>query len=440
MDRTPPARDDRRVFLGMPGYGELTAGAARGFWRATRLPDERVYYAHREGSLLAANFNGLWCDALNLAREGGRVDYFAMQHADVEPCDGWLDLLIDELEDRGLDLLGVAVPIKDAKGLTSTALARPDGDPWRPLCRITQHELHRLPATFTAEDVGGRPILLNTGLWACRFDPAWASKVRFTINDRIVVGPDGRYRPECEPEDWYFSRLCHELGLRVGCTRKIPLAHRGPARFSNSHVWGEEFDSAWTEASVVPDDLPGFRFPRDVPGWLTIEEGRALARLARGRRVLEIGSYCGRSTICLAQTAERVASIDPHDGRGTAVPRGTLAEFRANLARYGVAERVDVLVGTTPERPPNGVPAPRYDLAFIDGAHDLLSVERDVAYASAHLAPGGLIAFHDYGSDLDPDVSAAVDALIARGGTLVSLSGSVAVVEPPAEIPQLLEA
>jgi hypothetical protein len=70
-----------------PGYGEQTAGSARAFWRATRLPDAQVVRRLREGSLLAANFNGLWCDALNLAR-AGRPDYFAMQHADVEPRTG----------------------------------------------------------------------------------------------------------------------------------------------------------------------------------------------------------------------------------------------------------------------------------------------------------------------------------------------------------------
>ncbi|HEX6985675.1 MAG TPA: hypothetical protein VF170_09870, partial [Planctomycetaceae bacterium] len=174
--------DEARVFLGMPGYGELTAGAARGFWRATRRPESHVCYQYNEGSLLAANFNTLWCGALNLRHRGERVDYFAMQHADIEPQDYWLDTLIEEMEARDLDLLGVVVPIKDMKGVTSTALARPDGDTWRIQCRLTMAEVYRLPETFTSEDVG-HPLLLNTGLWVCRFGE-WAKQVRFTINDR----------------------------------------------------------------------------------------------------------------------------------------------------------------------------------------------------------------------------------------------------------------
>src|SRR5258708_4656047 len=46
-----------------------------------------------------------------------------------------------------------------------------------------------------------------------------------------------------------------------------------------------------------------FRFPEEVCGWLTDAEGRKLAELAADKRVLEIGSCEGRSTICMAQVA-----------------------------------------------------------------------------------------------------------------------------------------
>lgn len=242
---------DSRVFLGMPGYSSLTGGASRAFWRATRLPEDRVYYSQSSGSLLGYNFNALWSQALTLEYRGSRIDHFAMQHADIEPPDYWLDDLIAELEARDLDVLGVAVPIKTHNGLTSIALDRPDGDTWRPLCRLTLAEIHRLPETFTSEDVG-HPLLINTGLWVCRFDPSWARKVRFTINDRIVFRTDlDAFVPQVEPEDWYFSRLCHELKLRLGVTRKIPLVHRGDAGYSNAHPWGDTHDSAWLDRSLI---------------------------------------------------------------------------------------------------------------------------------------------------------------------------------------------
>jgi hypothetical protein len=248
---------DHRIFLGMPGYGTLTAGAARAFWRASRLPDGRIDYQYNEGSLLAANFNALWVAALNAVHRGRQIDYFAMQHADVEPEDWWLDALVEELEARDLDMLGVVVPLKDRHGLTSIALDRPDGDTWRPLCRLTMTEVYRLPETFTSEDVG-HPILLNTGLWVCRFREEWARKVRFTINDRIAFDrASDSYVSQVEPEDWYFSRLCHELGLRIGATRKVRLAHRGDASYCNTCAWGDPFDSQYVDSSVLPETIPG---------------------------------------------------------------------------------------------------------------------------------------------------------------------------------------
>ena len=424
----PIEREDRRVFLGQPGYGELTAGAARGFWRATRLPDSQVCRQYNEGSLLAANFNALWVAALNLVHRGERVDYFAMQHADIEPCDYWLDGLIDELEARDLDMLGVVAPIKDPKGLTSIAVAHESGDSWRIKCRLTMSDVYRLPETFTSEDIG-HPILLNTGLWVCRFGD-WSKKVRFTINDRIAFDSKlDRYVGQCEPEDWYFSRLCHELGLKIGCTRKIPLEHRGPTRFTNTQAWGTQFyDSAWADESPVPKvDADGFRFPYDVDGWLRFEEAKALFNLAKGKRVLEIGSYCGLSTICLAQSADRVVAVDYFDGRGTAIQQDTRPAFDANVRRYGVESVIQAL---TPDEP---LPDDGYDLVFIDGAHDYESVSGDIRLALQVLDPGGLLAFHDYRS-IDPGVTAAVDELLANGGELLSTHSSLAVVRPPAAI------
>jgi hypothetical protein len=439
-------RPNARIFLGMPGYGELTAGAARGFWRATRRPETHVRCQYNEGSLLAANFNHLWCAALNLAHSGERVDYFAMQHADVEPQDWWLDTLIEELEANDLDILGAAVPIKDKKGLTSLALARPDGDPWRIQCRITQTELKGLPSTFTSEDVG-HPLLLNTGLWVCRFDEEWAKKVRFTINDRIAFDTNlGRYVAQCEPEDWYFSRLLHEIGLKVGATSKIRLQHRGSMAFESDRVWGDAFDSAYVEGSVLPVcDRDGFRFPRDVLGWLHYDEGKELWRLAHGKRVLEVGSYCGKSTICLAQSAAEVHSIDPHDGRATPEPRDTEEDLRANLWAYGVKHKVSIHKGCFSESDVWQVEAgqtPPFDLVFIDGAHDLDSVRNDIACARRVLSADGLLAFHDYRAKpgdfdgrWDPGVTEAIHELLAAGGELLSTHATLAVVRPPAAIP-----
>lgn len=178
-----------------------------------------------------------------------------------------------------------------------------------------------------------------------------------------------------------------------------------------------------------------WKFPSDVRGWLSEAEGRKLAELARGKRVLEIGSYEGRSTICMAQVAARVDCIDPGDGRATTDPGEHLEALKSNLARYGLKAEVRVHVGTTDECAPDLEPG--YDLIFIDGNHEQEFVEKDIQHAKRLLAPGGLLAFHDYrlyagefDERWDPGVTFAVQELIANGAILLERAHSLAVVKP----------
>src|SRR5678816_4196366 len=163
-------------------------------------------------------------------------------------------------------------------------------------------------------------------------------------------------------------------------------------------------------------------FPTDVAGWLTQLEGRKLASLADSKAVLEIGSYQGRSTICMAQTAARVVSVDWHGGDIGCGYGSTETEFRANLEKYGFTGKVDVHVC----RSSDYVSDERFDLVFIDGAHDYPSVKTDIAIALKALKPGGLIAFHDYRTfegeydgGWDEGVTNAVDQLLSNGATLL---------------------
>jgi len=422
---------DKRIFLGMPGYGKQTQAAGRALWRAC-ADMNRVYVSQQVGSLLASNFNQLWCEALNLVNEGKRVDYFAMLHDDIGAEDGWLDSLIAELEAQELDVLQVVVPIKDSRGMTSMALHK-EGDNWMPHCRLSMRDVFELPETFTSDDLG-RKLLLNTGCWVCKFNIEWAKRVHFEINDRIVFNRSClRYQAQTEPEDWGFSRQLHEVGqgptshlppLKIGATRKVKIIHQGEVIVGNDSPWGSQwFDVEATATSPVPG-----AFPYEVTGWLRAEEGKYLAELASGKRVLEIGSYCGLSTICLARTAEHVTAVDYFDGRATPVPQETRSMFDANIARYGLTN-VEVCY------PNETLPLAEYDLAFIDGAHDADSVAADADRAISVLATDGLLVFHDYHKITDPGVTQVVDAIVANGGTLVSVHESLAVVKPPALIP-----
>jgi SAM-dependent methyltransferase len=425
-------RTERRIFLGMPGYGKMTAAAGCAFWRAS-ADMRQVHCEYRNGSLLASNFNQLWCTGLNMVHQGERLDYWAMIHDDVGPLavgpdDYWLDMLIDELEANKLDVLSVVVPIKDRRGMTSMALQHPS-DEWMPFARLSMHDVYQLPETFTADDLG-RPLLLNTGCFVVKWNQAWCRQIHFSIEDRIVLNTAcNRYQAQTVPEDWHLSKQLNSLGLKIGATRKIALNHRGEVDFPNyvDPYPGNHGTHPFDREAVKVSPVPG-SFPSDIDGWLTELEGKALAELARGKRVLEIGSYCGLSTVCMARTAAHVTAVDYFDGRGTPCPQDTLAAFKANIERYGVADKVEAC------HPDAVFPLPEYDLAFIDGAHEADSVRADIRKALDVLAPDGVLAFHDYGIT-DPGVIEAVQELIADGATTISLTDSLAVVRPPAAIP-----
>ena len=129
-----------------------------------------------------------------------------------------------------------------------------------------------------------------------------------------------------------------------------------------------------------------------VEGWMTRGQGEALyeaaAQCPPDGRIVEIGSFRGRSTIVLASAAPEgatVFAIDPHAGndRGPQEIAGYASEadadhiaFAANLETAGVADRVthlrmfsdaalDELEGAV-------------DVLYIDGAHRYAPARADI--------------------------------------------------------------
>ena len=133
----------------------------------------------------------------------------------------------------------------------------------------------------------------------------------------------------------------------------------------------------------------------DVPGWLTDEEGEALYRLARACTgtgvIVEIGSWKGKSTICLglgsrAGVSVPIYAVDPHaDYR--------FGDFKTNVERAGIADLV---------RPIASLSQPAADdfdepieLLFVDGSHEYDLVLEDFEKWVPKVVEGGWIAFHD---------------------------------------------
>ena len=124
-----------------------------------------------------------------------------------------------------------------------------------------------------------------------------------------------------------------------------------------------------------------------------------LARIARARRVLEIGTLAGYSTIWLARAV-------PDDGRVVTIEAEPVNAgiARTHLERAGVAAKVDVLVGRAAEVLPTLLGDEPFDLVFIDADKESNTVYLDWA---AQLGRSGTVVVVDNvvrsGRVVDPD-------------------------------------
>ena len=146
-----------------------------------------------------------------------------------------------------------------------------------------------------------------------------------------------------------------------------------------------------------------------VAGWMTEDQGRVLYEAAERcpapGRIVEIGSFQGRSTIVLAMGAAdgvEVVAIDPHAGtdRGPREIDGYTSEadddhrrFDENLTRAGVRDRVTHLRCFSGEALAE-VEGP-VDVLYIDGAHRYRPALADIRRWGARVADGGTMLIHD---------------------------------------------
>lgn len=134
-------------------------------------------------------------------------------------------------------------------------------------------------------------------------------------------------------------------------------------------------------------------FSGHIPSW-----SRALAPFVGrpGLRYLEVGVYEGRSFTWMIDHV-----LTAPDARATAVdvfyPTADdyEARFRRNVARSGMADRVDILKGPSSELL-RTLPAGAFDLVYVDGNHCPGPLFCDLANAWVALAPGGVMILDDY--------------------------------------------
>ncbi len=160
------------------------------------------------------------------------------------------------------------------------------------------------------------------------------------------------------------------------------------------------------------------------------------SELPGNARIVEIGSFRGRSMIMLASAAPagtEIVAIDPHLGtdRGPneIVTTGELGQsdndlFEANLAGAGVRERVRH-VRKLSAHALDDVEGP-IDLLYIDGAHRYAPARADMVDWGARVADGGVLLVHDSWSSVGVTRALLRTYLNSREWCYVGRSGSLA--------------
>lgn len=194
-------------------------------------------------------------------------------------------------------------------------------------------------------------------------------------------------------------------------------------------------------------------------GFMPADEGDALhaAAISAANNVsvlpmLEVGSYCGRSTIWLGDAAEQAGrvlfALDHHRGsdenqagwehHDAAVvdervgKMDTLPFFRASIHDAGLEDAVVGLVGRSPVI--SSAWTTPLAFLFIDGGHGIEPARLDYEGWTPHVAIGGTLAIHDVFPDpadggRAPYEQIFVPAVASEKFELVSATGSLRVLQ-----------
>ena len=167
--------------------------------------------------------------------------------------------------------------------------------------------------------------------------------------------------------------------------------------------------------------LPDPEFAANIKGFLDEAEGRRLYELAlvasQRAPCLEIGSYCGKSTVYIGSACRQnngiLFSIDHHRGSEEQQPGeeyfdpelfdhetsrvDTFATFRKTIEAAGLADTVVSMVCRSDVAARAW--ATPLSLVFIDGGHTYEAAYTDYNAWTGHIIPNGYLLIHDIFED-----------------------------------------
>ncbi len=251
-------------------------------------------------------------------------------------------------------------------------------------------------------------------------------------------------------EDYAFSERVRQCGIAIWADTRIRLSHVGSHAFtwedagserprfaSYTYNLSEAKPSPEKPVEVVPSaagaaekaivsgigSFPANKTWSQIPGWFDYQTlyDAAVERVPSAGALVEVGSWLGRSTAYLAAKIKQsgkslrfytvdhtLGSNEPEHAAAVNAAGGNFAGALVNnLVQCGVFDAV-VPILTSSLEASRLFAAGSLDFVFLDAAHDYASVRDDIAAWWPKIAPGGMLAGHDYQPDW-PEVIRAVD-------------------------------
>jgi predicted O-methyltransferase YrrM len=176
-----------------------------------------------------------------------------------------------------------------------------------------------------------------------------------------------------------------------------------------------------------------------LEGWMTPAQGARLFAAAKRcplpGRIVEIGSFRGKSTVVLASAAKpgcEIFAIDPHAGndRGPGEIEGFADQanvdhecFLANLRAGGVESQVTHIREFSDAAHPQI--SGSIDVLYVDGAHRYGPARADLRDWGARVTPQGTMLIHDSFSSVGVTLAILRELLLSNRWRYVGRSGSL---------------
>lgn len=163
-------------------------------------------------------------------------------------------------------------------------------------------------------------------------------------------------------------------------------------------------------------------------GYLTQGEVAAIKLLASGfseayPEFVNIGAGSGTSSLCMAEAnpTARIITIDISEGG----PMGGLENERNAFKNANRPHPIQIC-NTSHEAARVWPSTQKIDFLFIDDGHKEPEIRGDIVGWLPHMKSGGVVAFHDYGSERWPDVKRVVDELMSNFDKFLHIDNVVA--------------